>query len=338
MEIWTGNFNTATFIGIDAHPSEHTAFAMNRFEDEKGMLRFENTPDGMNQFLSWVPTIDGQPDNVLIGIEGGGTSRHALLAHLLTIYHHIYEVNPLYTKQRRTFGTKPDKSDPRDAKVIAEVVTRKLNELPKITTQDVSSSLLSLKKLVWFYEEETAHGTAIQNQLHQLKRECALSVLPQEHKILDLIIKQKEQELKHIRQKQKQCKQHFTVLLEHQGKNLPSMKGISTVLAAKIVAHSGGIERFHNYNGFIRYAGIAPKENSSGKTKRHVKTTTGNRHLNTTLYLTALVQLRWNPKAKEYFEKKMKEGKTKKHALKCLMKRTACIIYGMLKNGEKYRG
>ncbi|MCL4386978.1 hypothetical protein M1307_01100 [Patescibacteria group bacterium] len=51
-----------------------------------------------------------------------------------------------------------------------------------------------------------------------------------------------------------------------------------------------------------------------------------------------MVQLRWNPKAKAYFEKKLKEGKTKNHALKCLMKRTACITYGMLRSGEDYRG
>ncbi len=51
--------------------------------------------------------------------------------------------------------------------------------------------------------------------------------------------------------------------------------------------------------------------------------------------MAAMVQLRWNQKAKEYFEKKIKEGKTKKHALKCLMKR---IAYGMLKSGENYKG
>ena len=29
---------------------------------------------------------------------------------------------------------------------------------------------------------------------------------------------------------------------------------------------------------------------------------------------------------------------TKKHALRCVMKRVACIVYGMLKSGEEYRG
>jgi hypothetical protein len=39
-----------------------------------------------------------------------------------------------------------------------------------------------------------------------------------------------------------------------------------------------------------------------------------NRQLNTAMYFVAFNQLRWNSKAKEYFEKKVSEGKTKKHA------------------------
>lgn len=109
--------NTATFVGIDCHPTEHTALAMNRFEDEKGTLRFDNTKEGIQQFLYWLPTIDSNHDNIVVGLEGGGTARHSLIANLLKNYHNMYEVNPLYTKQRRTFGTKADKSDPQGCKV-----------------------------------------------------------------------------------------------------------------------------------------------------------------------------------------------------------------------------
>ena len=101
------------------------------------------------------------------------------------------------------------------------------------------------------------------------------------------------------------------------------------------------INRFEEEKGILTFAntkeGIAPREKSSGKTKRHSKSKTGSRKLNHTFYMAAMVSLIWNPKAKVYFDKKITEGKTKKHALKCLMKRTACIAYGMLKTGEIYR-
>lgn len=333
----TLNLSQATFVGIDAHPTTHTALAINRFEEEKGILTFDNTKEGICAYLKWLPTIDKNQDNIIIGIEGGGNSRHSLIANLLKEYQNIYEVNPLYTKQRRTFGTKADKSDPRDAKLIAEVLTRKLPELPKITKHDLCGHMLVLKKTVWFYEETTSAGVSIQNQLHQLRREQSLSIDRLEKQTLNMMVKELEKQLKNIRKTQKKCEEQLKVLLEKQGENLTTMKGIKTILAAKIVGHSGGIERFANLDSFIQYAGIAPREKSSGKTKRHSKSKTGNRKLNHTFYLAAMVQLRWNPKAKDYFEKKIKEGKTKKHALKCLMKRTACIVYGMLKSGEEFR-
>jgi transposase len=333
----TQQLNTALFIGIDAHPTTHTAYAMNRFEDEKGMLTFDNNAEGMSKFLFWIPTIEPLADNVIIGIEGGGNARHALLGHLLTTYRNLYEVNPLYTKQRRSFGTKKDKSDPRDAKLIAEVVTRKLDELPLITVHDLSSGMLIMRKTVWFYEQITDEGIAQQNQLHQLKREEELSLDPTERKVLAMMIQEREKSLAQVRKTQQNCGKTLDKLLTVQGKNLTTFHGVSTILAAKIVAHSGGIERFNNINDFIQYAGIAPREHSSGKTKRHKKAKLGNRHLNHAFYLVALQQIRHESAGKEYYEKKIKEGKTKKHALKCVMKRVACILYGMLKNGSDFQ-
>jgi transposase len=214
------NLNTATYVGIDCHPTEHTALAMNRFEDEKGMLRFENTGDGITQFLSWLISMDSYEENIILGVEGGGNSRHALVANILRKHHNLYEVNPLYTKQRRSFGTRSDKSDPRDAKLIAEVLTRKLPELPKITEHDLSSWMLVFRKLVWFYEETTFASTAIQNQLHSLRREHNLSIVSEEKKLLSFIIKDKERELRRLRKTQRNCVRRFTPLLERQGKNL----------------------------------------------------------------------------------------------------------------------
>ena len=181
------DLNSATFVGIDAHPSEHTALAINRFEEEKGKLRFENTKAGITAFLSWLPTVYAKKDTVIVGIEVGSSTRHRLISEILETYQHVYEVNPLYTKQRRTYVTRGVKSDPVDAKLIAEVLTRKLTELPKISKNELSSKMLCLKKTVWFYEEITVEGARNKNQLHQLKRELDLSSSAQEKQVLAVI-------------------------------------------------------------------------------------------------------------------------------------------------------
>lgn len=337
MEQQALDLSKATFIGIDAHPTEHTALAINRFEEEKGQLRFENILHGIQKFIAWLPTINPEAKNIIVGIEGGSTARYALVASLLDYYTHVYEVNPLYTKQRRTTGTRPGKSDLVDAKLIAEVLTRKLSLLSKLRKEEMSFQRLCLRKTVWFYEDLSVQTARLKNMLYQLEREFGLARTREEQHVLKLIIQEKRKEQTRIKNLQKKLKGELSSLLTMQGKNLTGMKGIDTILSARIIAHANGIDRFSTVNKFVRYAGIAPVERSSGKKKRHIRDTRGNRQLNSTLYLTALNQLRWNAKAKEYFDKKVAEGKTKKHALRCLMRRTACIVYGLLKSGEAYR-
>lgn len=329
------NLNQALFVGIDAHQEEHTAVIATRFEEEKGSLRFPNTREGTNQFLFWLERVKKE-EGLIIGIEGGGRTRGLLVSSLLERDYPVYEVNPLYTKQRRDYGTKGNKSDILDAKLVVEVLTRKLDQLPRLRLADFQPQSLTLKRAVSFYEELAWQRARIKNQLKILVKERKLTKNTEEKEVLNLIIREKKRNLRRIAKLEEKLRQKLTLLLENQGNNLTTLKGISTVLAAKIVTQTRGIARFSRIDKFIKYVGIAPLERSSGKTKRYRKSKTGNRKLNSAFYLVALNQLRWNRRAKEYFQKKISEGKTKKQALRCLIKRMACIVYGMLKSGKPY--
>ena len=331
------DLNKKTFVGVDAHRNEHTAVAINRHEEEKGMLNFTNTKEGIDKFILWLTNSNFKKDNLLIGIEGGGNTRDYLITTLLKENHSVYEVNPLYTKQRRDYGTSSGKSDIVDAKLVAEVLTKKLKKLPRIIPESYSSRQQSLRKIVWFWEEIACQGARIKNQLKSLYKQKCLSGDALETKTLNLIINRKRQDLKRIEVLKKKLKVKMSELLKGNGDNLATIYGVGVVTAAKVVAYTKGIERFPKIDKFIQYAGIAPVDKSSGKSKRRVRNKKGNRNLNSALYMAALNQLRWNRKAKKYFDKKVNEGKSKKHAMRCLMKRVACIIYGMLKSGEDYR-
>jgi transposase len=335
----TMNLNQATFIGIDAHPSEHTALALNRFEEKQGELQFENTLEGIQQFLAWLPTLEKKPKQIMIGIEGGGNARHGLLSALLNAeYEHLYEVNPQYTKQQRTFGTRGDKSDPFDAKLIAEVVTRKHHLLPRIVSHELTGWMLSLRKNVWFYEELAVEGARYKNQLYKLKREYNLSNSEDEKIALTAVTHHRELRLADVKKTKRELERTFKKLLENRGDNLTTIPGIGMVTAARFIAHINGIERFSTKDKFIKYAGIAPKERSSGIRKTFIRNNMGKRSLNSIFFYAALIQLPRNPKSKEYYQKKITEGKTKSQALVCLMKVLASLVYSMLKTGHKYKG
>ena len=108
--------------------------------------------------------------------------------------------------------------------------------------------------------------------------------------------------------------------------------------AARIISHANGIERFLTKDKFIKYAGIAPKERSSGVRKTFVRNNMGKRSLNGIFFYAALVQLTHNEKSKEYYLKKIEKGKTKSQAIVCLTKVLASMVYSMLKTGKDYQG
>ncbi|MDD3435941.1 MAG: transposase [Candidatus Gastranaerophilales bacterium] len=80
----------------------------------------------------------------------------------------------------------------------------------------------------------------------------------------------------------------------------------------------------------MSYTGIAPVECSSGMTQRHRNNKRGNRQLNSVFYQLSIHQSRLNEKSKEYFEKKLAEGKTKKHARKCLSRQLCNLVWNSL--------
>nr|MDA3839638.1 hypothetical protein [Patescibacteria group bacterium] len=76
----------------------------------------------------------------------------------------------------------------------------------------------------------------------------------------------------------------------------------------------------------------------SGKTKRNISSVRGHSDLRRAIKTIALAQIgrRGNEKGKAYFEKKTKEGKSKKQALKCLMRQNIKIVFSMMKEQREY--
>ena len=182
------------------------------------------------------------------------------------------------------------------------------------------SRTFSKKRLIRWLAKTTQSCTAIDRDMQRI------------------ILRSKIHQLLELGKTRRDADVRISTLLTQLNGNLVTLSGAGITTASKIVSAVKGIGRFTNIRQFVKYAGIAPVERQSGKTRKHKQAKGGNRQLNTAIYTIALTQMRCESKAKVYFQKKIAEGKTKKHALRCLMKRVACIVYGMMKGGEVYRG
>ena len=82
------------------------------------------------------------------------------------------------------------------------------------------------------------------------------------------------------------------------------------------------------------YAGVAPVPHSSGRKAKMHTNPFGNRQLNKAIHTIALGQIaiKGDPRGKEYYERKLKEGKTKLWALRCLKHQMAKVVFQKLKS------
>ncbi len=97
-----------------------------------------------------------------------------------------------------------------------------------------------------------------------------------------------------------------------------------------ILAHTGDVRRFASADDYASYNGTAPIEASSGPKKRHRLNPRGNRQLNHAMHIIAFSRLSHPGPGRDYYERKLAEGKTQKEAVRALKRRISDAVYRQL--------
>ncbi|MGG4450468.1 IS110 family transposase [Brevibacillus porteri] len=162
----------------------------------------------------------------------------------------------------------------------------------------------------------------------------------------DFLIVNMVQDMKRSRELIKETEAQLRQVMPQLDYKLESMDGIDVVTASQLVAEIGDINRFSKADKLARFAGIAPVRFSSGGKGKDQASGQGNRVLNSIFHNLAVQQIQVakgsnkkqrNPLMHEFYQRKLAEGKTKKQALICVMRRLVNIIYSMMKNKTEYR-
>jgi transposase len=127
-------------------------------------------------------------------------------------------------------------------------------------------------------------------------------------------------------------------LMTTQEQYLTTIKGISTILAATILAEIGDIHRFNRLESLVAYAGIDPAVHSSGEfagTQAHLSKR-GSPYLRRALWLAATSARRFNPDLQEYFERKTRAGKPYGIVMTAISRKLLGRIYVVLKENRPY--
>jgi transposase len=80
------------------------------------------------------------------------------------------------------------------------------------------------------------------------------------------------------------------------------------LLAGKILARVGDIDRFRSAAAFASYTGTAPIEVSSGDVVRHRLSRARDRQLNSCLHIMAITQIAHDTPGRAYYQRKRAAG------------------------------
>jgi transposase len=119
---------------------------------------------------------------------------------------------------------------------------------------------------------------------------------------------------------------------------LASIPGVGSQTAATVLAELPGVDQLPSAQSAAAYAGLAPREFRSGASvrRRTRLSKAGNARLRKALYLPTLTAVRFNPLLRSFFARLVAAGKPKMQAVGACMRKLAMICYGVLKNRRPF--
>ena len=330
-------------IGVDAHKRVLVAVALDHAGREVAHWRGENTADGWRALAAWGTAL---ADTCQWGVEGAWNYGRGLAQHLVATGATVYEVNARLTAEGRRRARRPDKSDRLDARAVARAVQREA-ALPRVTAEDETTIAADL---VAEREALVAEATRLRNQLHQLfthldaEYRTRLPALTSQRGVRAAatyttndprpLAQHRARTVRHLAQRLQLVVEQARALTRdierlaaRQWTPLTQIYGVSLLTAAALAGLLGPGRRFHSDAQLAAYAGVAPLEASSAERVRHRLNRGGNRRLNAILHRIAITQLRDDPAAQAYVARRLREGKTKREALRALKRFLARAIW-----------
>ncbi|MBO3753163.1 IS110 family transposase [Streptosporangiaceae bacterium NEAU-GS5] len=336
-------------IGMDPHKRSATIEVIDQQATvlAKGTYATDNT--GYAQMLRAGRAF---PDRIW-AVEGcNGIGKH--IAHrLVHDGETVIDVPAKLSAQVRVFAVgNGRKTDPVDAHSVALVALR----TPTLVRVTVDPDLQVLGMLADRRDELGRAKTQTVNRLHQLLMELLpggakrfLSVgqaraLVATIKPRDIVGKTRRRlaveligEFETIEKKIKAIDKDLTELVTARGSTLLELHGIGPLGAARLLADVGDIHRFATRDRFASWNGTAPLDASSGQQQRHRLSRAGNRRINRTLHIMAVVQLRNRTEGRAYYDAKKAAGKTSMEAMRALKRRLSNVVYRRMVNDQNRR-
>src|SRR5438094_8060719 len=329
-------------FGGDCHKKTHTVVAVDENGRQLGERTVAATPSGHMEALSWAR----QWSQRQWALEKCRHLSRVLERNLLNAGEAVVQVSPKLMGGARRSGRELGKSDPIDALAVARAALRE----PRLPVAQLEGKEREVKLLVDHREDLVGERTRIQNRLlwhlHELEPgyQIAASGLTrrvvlkevggrlQAHQgVVSEIAGDLVERLAELTMSVNRLQRRIEVLAGELAPSLVSLPGCAGLTAAKLMAETADVRRFHSSAAFAMHNGTAPIPVWSGNQQRHRLNRGGNRQLNVALHRIAITQIRLGGEAGAYVARRMSLGNSKTEAIRSLRRQLSDEVYRRLR-------
>lgn len=275
-----------------------------------------------------------QKECLIIGMENTGRYNWALYEVLKDLHHKVYVIPPLHLK--KSMGLVRGKNDKIDAIRIAAFIGKNYMDIPQ--WKPSSPAIQKLKILL------TERNTRVKSRRHLVKQQYDYAKM--KHLGLDRSLqKMNQQQLNLIDKQIAQIEQDIESIikidekLHEQAKLIRSVPGAGKILCWMMLAKTEGFTTITEPRKMACYSGVVPFSNQSGTSVRGKERVSSyaDKAIKSILHLAAMSAIRLKNDLREYYVRKVAEGKNKMCALNAVRNKIVHRIFAVVKNQIPYQ-
>lgn len=335
-------------IGVDTHKHTHTAAVVDAATGGKlSEVTVSTDPGGYCELLDWAGAIGG--GSRVWALEGGGGYGAGLARFLGSAGERVVELDRPKRAARR-HGAKSDSLDAvraarealgrehlaevkgdgpraelaalmtarRSAVEAATLAQRQLHALVVAAPEDLRGLLRGTTTTVM---TQTAARLRTRSAWDRQTVTTAHVLRTLAHRILALQAEARDHEAA------------IGEIVRSWRPDLLTQPGIGALTAAQVLIAWSHPGRIRSEAAFAMLAGTAPIPASSGMTTRHRLNRSGDRQLNRALHVIALSRTRYDPRTRDYIDRRRAQGKTDREIRRCLKRYIARDLFRQLEHG-----
>ena len=298
----------SNFLGIDVSKDFFDAVViLNNDKKNAVHCQFSNDIKGLKEMVKWLKSNKSTKQNTLVCLEHTGMYGKIIIQYLLSKEFNLWVEMSL--KIIQSIGLQRGKNDKIDAERIAYYALKnheeaKFYEAPRKVVEQIRK-LISLREHLL-----TTKAMLVRNSNELKGFEPELSKLHQ--KFSKSTLKAIETDLKNIENELDnniKADKNLSNLFE----KITSVTGVGKVTALFLICYTNEFKLYYTPRQIACYCGVVPFEHTSGKSVRAKPRVhyMANKKLKKQLHMCAISTIRADGELKEYYERKVAEGKNK---------------------------